>query len=320
MNPLLAVLSTGLEEGLLYACVGVGVWLSFRVLAFPDLTVDGSFPLGAAVAAVLLVAGQHPLVATAASVVAGLLAGLATGVLNTKLRINALLAGILVMTSLYSVNLAIMRGSNVALLSQPTLFDAMRGWLGGPSQLVASLAVTGLVLAGLAMLLIAFLHTHLGLALRATGDNEQMIRGLGVDTHLTTLLGLCLANGVVALGGALAAQHDGFADVGMGVGMIVVGLAAVILGEALLRGRGVAGAIGATIVGMVVYRVIISAALRVGLGPTNLKLVTALLVIAVLSAPAFRARSVGVARRLGARVSSHADHPVADQDVLLGHR
>jgi putative ABC transport system permease protein len=298
MQQVVSILTVALQEGLLYACMGLGVWVSFRVLAFPDLTVDGSFPLGAATGAVLIVQGQHPLVATAASIGAGVAAGLFTALLNTKLGINDLLSGILTLTGLYSVNLAIMHGSNVALLNQITLFQATARLLGTADRYLVAVLVPAVAVLIVGALLTAFMHTQLGLALRATGDNEQMIRGLGVNTNRTKWIGLALANGLVALAGSLVAQSQGFADVGMGVGSIVIGLAAIILGEQLVRARGVGWSVSAVVLGTVVYRVIISAALRAGLGPTNLKLVTAALVIVVLAAPMLRARAT-VARRAG---------------------
>ena len=298
MQQLMPILTVALQEGLLYACIGLGVWVSFRVLAFPDLTVDGAFPLGAATAAVLIVQGQHPLVATASSIGAGMAAGLFTALLNTKLGINDLLSGILTLTGLYSVNLAIMHGSNVALLNQVTLFQATAQLLGTADRYLVAVLVPAVAVLAVGILLTAFMHTQLGLALRATGDNEQMIRGLGVNTDRTKWIGLALANGLVALAGSLVAQSQGFADVGMGVGSIVIGLAAIILGERLVRARGVGWSVSAVVLGTIVYRVIISAALRAGLGPTNLKLVTAVLVIIVLAAPMLRARAT-VARRAG---------------------
>lgn len=319
MPPIGSILALSLDEGLLYAFMALGVWLSFRVLAFPDLTVDGSFPLGAAVAAVLIAGGQNPFLATAAGLGAGLLAGLGTGLLHTKLGINPLLAGILMMTALYSINLGVMGRSNVALLNVPTVFELTQRTLGIADKLLNSLLVTGVLVAVVVGLLVWFLHTELGLALRATGDNEAMIRGLGVNTDATKLVGLSLANGLAALSGALVAQAQGFADVGMGIGMIVAGLASIILGEALFRTRAVGPSLLAVAGGSFVYRLIITIALRLGFGPSNLKLVTALLVVIALSLPALQGRTTGLARLFDLRPKD-ARRPIADQDVLSRHR
>jgi putative tryptophan/tyrosine transport system permease protein len=319
LTSLLPVGTTALEDGLMYACVGLGVWLSYRVLAFPDLTVDSSFTLGAAVSAVLLVKGMSPALATTGSICAGLCAGTFTGLLATKLHINPLLAGILTMTALYSINLSVMGGSNVPLLNQTTAFDGVRTWIGLADRHISGMLLTGTVVIVVGALLTWFLHTQFGLAVRATGDNEHMIRGLGVDTDFTKILALALANGIVALSGSLVGQDNGFADVGMGIGMIIAGLAAIILGEVLFRRRGVGWAIAAVVLGTLVYRLIITASLRAGLGPNNLKLVTAGLVILVLAAPQLQTMLPGRRRPIGSRGTPHAQHTVAEQDVLLGH-
>jgi putative ABC transport system permease protein len=294
------------------------VWLSYRVLAFPDLTVDSSFTLGAAASAVLLVKGLNPVFATTTGIAAGLCAGACTGLLATKVHINPLLAGILTMTALYSINLTIMGGSNVPLLNQATAFDGVRSALKIADRHISGMFLTGTVVIAVALLLTWFLHTQLGLAIRATGDNEHMIRGLGVDTDFTRILTLALANGIVALSGALVSQDDGFADVGMGIGTIVAGLAAIILGEALLRKRGVGWSIVAVILGTLVYRIIITTALRAGMGPNNLKLVTAGLVILVLATPQVQTALLGGRWSLW-NPRRHARRPVTEQDILLGH-
>jgi putative tryptophan/tyrosine transport system permease protein len=266
---------------------------------------------------VLLVQGLNPIVATTASIAAGLLAGTFTAVLATKVRINPLLAGILTMTGLYSVNLTIMRGSNVPLLNQRTAFDGIRGFVGLADRHVSGMLLTGTVVLLVGLLLTWFLHTQLGFAIRATGDNEHMIRGLGVDTDFTRILALALANGIVALSGSLVGQDNGFADVGMGIGTIIAGLAAIILGESIVRHRGVGWSIGAVVFGTLVYRLIITTSLRAGLGPNNLKLVTAGLVILVLAAPQVQTVLLGRRRPLWGR--QDAGRPVVEQDVLLGH-
>lgn len=279
------ILPFSLYEGLVFGFVAIGVYLTFRVLGFPDLTVDGSFTLGAAVAAVLIASGVNPFLATLAALGAGLCAGLATSLLNTKLRIPALLASILVMVALYSINLRIMGGANVSLLREVTIFDQVSEFLGIGTRIAYQLVVASVLAVIVFFILNWFLRTEIGLALRATGDNEQMVRGFGVNTDMTTILGVSIANGLVALGGAVVAQGQGFADVGMGIGMIVMGLAAVIIGEALFRPKGVAMLLLAVLGGTFVYRLFISIALRLGMDPNDLKLITAVLVIIALAVP-----------------------------------
>lgn len=285
MDYVVNFLSVSLYEGLAYGFVTLGVYITFRVLAFPDLTVDGSFPLGGAVAATLIVSGVNPWLATLAAFIAGICAGLMTSLLNTKLRINALLAGILMMVSLYSINLAIMGRSNVSVLREATVFKQTAQLFS--IEPTTTLSVIFMVVLAIVILGILnwFLRTEFGLALRATGDNEQMVRGLGVSTDMTTIIGVSLSNGLVALAGGLIAQKQGFSDVGMGIGMIVMGLASVIIGERLFRPRGVTTILFAVIGGSLVYRLFLGIALRLGLPPNNLKLITALLVIIALAIP-----------------------------------
>jgi len=282
------LLGFSVYEGLVYGFVALGVYLTFRVLAFPDLTVDGSFVLGAAVAAVLVISGVDPFLATLAALGAGLCAGLATSLLNTKLRIPALLASILVMVGLYSVNLRIMGRPNLPLLREVTIFSLASRLPGLEARLVYQLVVATVLAAIVFFALNWFLRTEVGLALRATGDNEQMVRGAGVDTDKTTILGVSIANGLVALSGGVVAQAQGFVDVNMGIGMIIMGLAAVIIGEALFRPKGVAWLLLAVLAGTFVYRLVISIALRLGMAPGDLKLITAVLVIIALAVPYLR--------------------------------
>lgn len=283
------VLAFSFYEGLVFGLVAIGVYLTFRVLSFPDLSVDGTFPLGAAVAAVLIVSGVNPFLATLCAFCSGLGAGLITGLLNTRLRLPALLAGIIMMVALYSVNLRIMGGANVSLLREVTAFDKVAGLLGLSSGSIEVSISLALVIAIIVFLILNwFLRTEVGLALRATGDNEQMVRALGSDTNKNILLGCAVSNGLVALAGAVVAQGQGFADVGMGIGMIVMGLASVIIGEALVRPRGVARLLLAVVVGAFVYRLFITIALRLGMAPGDLKLITAVLVIIVLAVPHIR--------------------------------
>jgi len=282
------LLSISVYEGLAYGFVALGVYITFRVLSFPDLSVDGSFPLGGAITAVLIINNVSPWLATAAAFIAGCIAGFGTGLLNTKLRINALLSGILMMVALYSINLLIMSRSNIPLLREVTVFDHVADFFNITTSLTLSIAFMAVLAIIVLVVLNWFLRTEIGLALRATGDNEQMIRGLGGNTDMTTMLGVSMSNGFVALSGALIAQNQGFTDVGMGIGMIVMGLASVIIGEGLFRPKGVTTVLLAVFGGTFVYRLFISIALRLGLPPTNLKLITAVLVIVALSIPFIR--------------------------------
>lgn len=266
-----------LELGCLYAVMALGVYLTFRILDFPDLTVDGSFTTGAAIAAVLIVGGASPLLATALAFAGGLAAGAVTGLLHTKGKINPLLSGILMMIALYSINLRIMGKANIPMLGQETVLPEGKVLWIMPAVLVAvKLAIDW------------FLHTEIGLALRATGDNAKMIRSFGVNTDYTIILGVSLSNGLVALSGALVAQYQKSTDVQMGVGMIVIGLASVIIGEVVFGDRNVIRATLAVLLGSIVYRLIVALALRVGLQPTDMKLMTALIVIVALTLPMVR--------------------------------
>lgn len=291
--------------GLILSLLALGVFISFRVFDFPDITADGSTTLGASITAVMLVNGSNPLLATAAAACGGVLAGATTGVLHTKFKINGLLAGILVMTALYSVNLHVMGRSNVPLLSVTSLAtqaEQMGGRvLGGTNDLnvfgwnvgvrdAAVLVLMGAVVAVAATLLYAFFRTNLGTAMRATGNNAQMIRALGVNVGNMTIVGLAVSNGLIALAGALLAQYQGFADVQMGIGMVVWGLASVIIGEALVGTQALGLVIVGAVMGSVLFRLLIAIALRAGLNPNDLKLITALFVFVALILPNFLAR------------------------------
>lgn len=274
--------------GLAFAASALGVFLTFRVLAFPDLTVDGSFPLGAAVSAILLTRGYDPWLSLLFAALAGALAGMVTALLNSRLKINGLLAGILVSIALWTVNLRVMQDkANLPLLTVDTILTPIRQYIADPN--LRGVFVFGVVTVLLVLLLYWLLHTDLGLALRATGENEKMVRAQGIDADAMRLIGLALANALVALSGGLVAQFQGFADVGMGLGMIVAGLAAVIIGETLIRPRGVGIALLAVAAGSVIYRGVIAGALFIGLGPTDMRLVTSLIVIVALAVPRLRA-------------------------------
>lgn len=284
------LLSVSFYEGLIYGFVAIGVYITFRVLAFPDLTVDGSFPLGGAVAGILIINGVNPWLATLAALCAGLIAGLGTSLLNTKLRINALLAGILMMVGLYSINLMIMGRANIPLLREVTIFDQFAQFFNTETNIRLALIFVLILAAIILTILNWFLRTEVGLALRATGQNQQMVRGLGGDTDMTTILGVSISNGLVALSGAIISQNQGFTDVGMGIGMIILGLASVIIGEGLFHPKKITALLLAVTGGTFIYRLFIGVALRLGLPPTNLKLITALLVIIALAVPYIQKR------------------------------
>lgn len=269
--------------GLLYALMALGVYITFRILDFPDLTVDGSFATGGAISAVMITQGYNPWIATLCAFAGGLAAGACTGLLHTKGKINGLLAGILMMIALYSINIRIMGRPNISMVNIQTLLSP----IAKPIGLYILVLLVAVLL--IKLLLDAFLHTDLGLALRATGDNSRMIRSLGSNTDTTTILGISLSNGLVAVSGALIAQHGGFADSTMGVGIIVIGLASVIIGEAIFGARTVIIATLAVILGSVVYRIVIAFALRVELlDASDLRLITALIVIVALVVPSVR--------------------------------
>jgi len=278
-----------IEIGLVFSLVALGVFLSFRVLSFPDLTVDGSFPLGAAVSATLIVAGVNPWLATAVAIAAGAAAGLVTAFLNVRLRILNLLASILTMIALYSINLRIMGKPNVALLQQETVLTPFYD-LGLTQAEVKPIFMAVLLIIVIALLW-RFLVSDFGLAMRATGANARMARAQGIATSEQIYVGMALSNGLVALAGAMFAQTNGFADVTSGVGTIVVGLAAVILGETLFRSRSMLIVLAACMIGSIVYRVALALALNtpaLGLEASDLQLVTAVLVILALILPGAR--------------------------------
>jgi putative ABC transport system permease protein len=288
--------------GFILSLLALGVFISFRIFAFPDITADGSVTLGASLAATLLVHGVAPPIASLAAFGAGMLAGTCTGTLHTRFKINPLLSGILVMTALYSVNLHVMGSSNVSLLGVNTLatqsermgVKLMRGAtsfdLAGWDVSVRDATVLGAIVLAVLLtgsLLYWFLRTNLGIAMRATGDNVQMIRALGVNDGNMIVFGLAISNGFVALSGALLAQYQGFADVGMGIGMVVWGLASVIIGEALVGTNQLGLTIVGTVMGSVLFRLMVAVALRWGLSPNDLKLITAMFVFVALIVPQF---------------------------------
>ncbi|WP_296653519.1 ABC transporter permease [Paraburkholderia sp.] len=283
-----------LEIGLIFSLVALGVLISFRILNFPDLTVDGSFPLGGAVAATLIAAGHDPFLATAGAMIAGALAGFVTGWLNVRLKIMDLLASILMMIALYSVNLRVMGAPNVPLISESTVFTQIQpAWL--PDYMLRPLALFVVVVVA-KFGVDWFFSSQYGLALRATGANPRMARAQGIATGRATLAGMALSNALVALAGALFAQSQGGSDISMGIGTIVIGLAAVIIGESILPARRLALTTLAAVLGAILYRFFIALALNsdfIGLKAQDLNLVTAVLVTIALVLPATRKKLFG---------------------------
>jgi putative ABC transport system permease protein len=267
------ILLSILEQGLIFSIVAVGVYITYKILDFPDLSVDGTFPLGASVAAVLLVKGVNPFAASAAAFAAGCIGGAITGFLHVKLKITNLLCGILVMIGLYSINLRIMGKSNIPLFGVTTVFTSS----------ALPLIIILLFSVGVKVALDFFLKTKLGFILIATGNNEQLVTMLGVNKDNIKVLGLVLSNGIVALAGGLMAQYQGFSDVGMGTGIVVTGLAAVIMGNALFKRVSIIKPTTMVVLGSILYRAAIALALKLGLEAPDLKLITAVIVVVALS-------------------------------------
>ncbi len=286
MDKILSFLSAcpgAISQGIIWGIMGVGVFITFKVLDYADLTVDSSLCTGGAVSAVLIGAGMHPVLTLLFALLAGMLTGAVTGLLHTKLQIPAILSGILTQLALYSVNLRIMGRANVSLLGQPTMITL----LNIPHAILIG-AIVAVVVIGV---LYWFFGTEIGCAVRATGDNERMARALGVNTDTMKVLGLTISNGMVGLAGALLAQYQGYADVQSGRGAIVIGLASVIIGEVLIGKRAnFAVRMGSIIVGSIVYYIIISFVLQLGLSTTDLKLFSALVVAIALAIPSIRQR------------------------------
>ncbi|CAM2156869.1 ABC transporter permease [Paraburkholderia tropica] len=283
-----------LEIGLIFSLVALGVLISFRILNFPDLTVDGSFPLGGAVAATLIASGHDPFLATVCAMLAGAAAGFVTGWLNVRLKIMDLLASILMMIALYSINLRVMGAPNVPLISEATVFTMIQpAWL--PDYVLRPLAL--LVVVCVAKFGVDwFFSSEYGLALRATGANPRMARAQGIATGRATLAGMALSNALVALAGSLFAQTQGGSDISMGIGTIVIGLAAVIIGESILPARRLVLTTLAAVLGAILYRFFIALALNsdfIGLKAQDLNLVTAVLVTIALVLPATRKKLFG---------------------------
>ena len=286
-----AVILSALELGCIYALVALALYLSYRTLNIADMTTDGAFTLGCAVSATLAVAG-HPILAIPAAMIAGALAGFVTAFLQTKMKIPSILAGIITNTGLYTVNLAVMGfSSNVNMLKSATVFTMVKPLLGSLYRLIPGALIAALA----ALLLIAFLRTRLGLSIRATGDNPDMVRASSINTAFTITVGLCVANALTALSGAVLAQYQRTADINLGTGMVIIGLASLIIGDTLTpKGRVHAKILGA-LAGSVIYRFIIAIALRLDLPSECLKLISAVIVALAIGLPALRGEKKGVA-------------------------
>ena len=283
----MTVITSALELGFIYALVALALFLSFRILNIADMTTDGSFTLGCAVSAVVALAG-HPFLALPAAMVAGACAGVITALLQTKWGVPSILAGIITNTGLYTVNLAVMGfSSNVNMLKATTVFTAFAGM-----KLIPAMIITVFV----AAVLVVFLNTRLGLSIRATGDNPDMVRASSINTGLTVTIGLAISNSITALSGAVLAQYQKTADINLGTGMVIIGLASLIIGETVFRGRKIwVKALGA-VVGCIIYRFIIAIALRLDLPSECLKLVSAVIVAFAIALPTIQKKKGGKAR------------------------
>ncbi len=296
----MSLLIGAITIGLILALLALGIFISFRIFNFADITAEGSLTLGASISAAMIVAGFNPLLATLVALAGGFIAGALTGIIHTKFEINGLLSGILVMTALYSINLHVMGKSNVPLMSESTVityFEDLAKWvmpgtetislLGNsiPAKDIVILASVFVIVSIFGALLYAFFKSNFGTAMRATGNNQQMIRAQGVNTKTMIILGLAVSNALIALSGAILAQFQGFADVQMGIGMLVWGLASVIIGEALINDKSLGFLITGAIFGSVIFRLLVAVALRIGMNPNDLKLITALFVFIALVLP-----------------------------------
>lgn len=292
------IIINGLQQGLIYGFMALGVLLTFRILGFPDLTVEGTFPLGAAVTAKAVVVGVDPILAVLLGSLAGGLAGAATGLMHTRMKVNNILAGILTTSGIYTVMLRTMGRPNIPLLSNDNFFSRTLSFFGITESSLSLLQYQIAMITTLfAMVVVVrlilgwFLKTDLGLTIRATGSNEGMIRTLGVNTDNTKLLTLIIANFLVAFSGALACQSQGFADVGMGLGVLVAAIASVIIGEILFGGKKLSMLLTGAILGSIIYRALLAIGIRLNLPAEDFKMVTALLVLLALALPNLRAKS-----------------------------
>lgn len=285
------------SQGVLWGIMTLGLYITFKILDFADMTVDGSFALGGSLGAVLIVSGMNPFLSLLCAALSGAVAGLVTGILNTKLKIPGLLAGILTMIALYSINIRIMGKANTPLIGAVTMLTSIEQ-LFGLNKTMSSLVIGVLFSGSLVALMYWFFGTELGSAIRATGNNERMVRALGVNTDTMKNIGLMLGNALVALSGAMVAQSQGYADVGMGTGTIVIGLASIIIGEVIFGKRfSFWYRLLSVVFGSVIYRIIIAVVLQLGLKSTDLKLLTAVIVAIALALPVFRGNIAAAHKR-----------------------
>lgn len=288
------VIIGAVAQGLLWAVMAIGVYITYRVLDIADLTAEGAFTLGGGTVCVLIVNGVNPFVATVIAFLAGLVAGLVTGILHTKFKIPALLSGILTMTALWSINLRVMGKSNIPLLKEKTIISMLEDFLSclgiAPSMTKSYAAIIAGVILTVVVVVILwwFFKTEFGYALRATGNNQNMIRANGVNTNKAIIIGVMLGNGLIALSAALVAQYDCFADISKGVGTIVIGLASVIIGEVVFGNKTILRSLIAVALGSVLYRIIIAIVLQLGLKTDDMKLISSILLIIALCFPAIR--------------------------------
>ncbi|MCF0246881.1 MAG: ABC transporter permease [Ileibacterium sp.] len=313
--PVLLSLEGAIGQGILWGIMALGVYITFRILDFADLTVDGSFATGGAVSAILIVMGVNPIVSVLAALIAGLLAGAVTGLLNTVCKIPPILAGILSQIGLYSINLMIMGKSNLPLLNVDNMFSTLSDKIKLPESVAAWITpsnLTAICIGTICVILVIavtywFLGTELGSSVRATGNNMHMVRANGVDTNMTTMVALMISNGLIAMSGALVAQQQGYADVKMGIGAIVIALASIVIGEVIFgRKGGFKLRLVSIVIGSIIYRMIVSVVLQLGLNPDNLKLFTAILVAIALTVPVLleKKRQTAAYKKLTAEVDA----------------
>lgn len=306
MEGILLATQGAIAQGILWGVMVLGVYITFRVLDFADMTVDGSFALGGAVCATMITKGMNPFLAVLAAILLGVLAGYVTGFLHTVFEIPGILAGILTQISLYSINLRIMGRSNLPLLKVDTVFDMVGKGIHELtgiqfSSVHVALLIGFIVALGVTCLLYWFFGTEIGCAIRATGNNEYMVRALGQNTNMTKVLALMLSNGLIALSGALVAMYQGFGDVSMGTGAIVIGLASIVIGEVLFKSfKSFFGKFTAVVLGAIIYRIIVAYVLQMGLTASDLKLLTAVVVAVALAVPVLTQRNQGKRRKTNA--------------------
>ncbi|MGX7205290.1 ABC transporter permease [Enterococcus pingfangensis] len=295
---IITLLVSSTSQGILWSLLAIGVYMTFRILDIADLTAEGSFPLGGGIAAVAIVNGIHPALATLLAFGGGMLAGLVTGILNTKFKIPALLAGIITMTGLYSITSRVMGAPNIALLGENTIFTTAQtmGLSKNNAVILIGLLITLLVI----FLLVLFFRTEIGLAVRATGDNPDMSEANGIKTENMKLLGYMISNGSIALSGALLAQNNGFADLNSGVGTIVIGLASIIIAEVLLHNKPIWVRLVTIVAGAIIYRFILALVFEMNVEPTDSKLASAIVLVICLSLPQIRAKFTLKTKKKGA--------------------